>query len=104
DNFLASGTLSHIFGSRANLGLSASAQYSEATHLSTTFGRGLQFGQYLPLSPVGTPTLYGGDLDPRLPFPHDAGDDQVYMTGSNIGLANGEDSVLTLTLSGEWQP
>jgi TonB-dependent receptor len=104
DNFLLSGTASRAFGARRNLGLSASLQYGEDTHNNSAFLTELDFGEYLPLSPLGTPTFTLFDFDPRTPFPLEPGAAGVFADGGELRFTHSESESLALTLSGEWQP
>jgi TonB-dependent receptor len=104
DNYLLSGTASRAFGARNTLGLSASVQYGEKTHNNSGFRSFLKFGEYLPLSPLGTPTFNVNDFDPRTPFPFEPGAGGVFADGGDLNFTHSEDESLALTLAGEWQP
>ena len=101
---LLSGTLSGIFGDTHNFGVSVSGQYKRATHDNIGFNNALDFGQYLPLSPGGTPTFQRSDLDPRLTFPYGPADSGVYAVSSSVSSSQSHDSIKAVTLSSAWQP
>ena len=104
DEFLISGTLSGIFGTKDNLGFSASIQYREQDVDNLAFFALFQHGQYLPLDADGNPVPFTSRLDPRdNAFPFEDGVDEVYPGQVSNQLNGAKTENLTATLSLQWQ-
>ncbi len=105
DDRLFSGTVSRIFGSDQNIGLSASFQQRNFDVDSIAYSSGLRFGLYRPLGLGGQPAQSPSEIDPLRTFPFEsapgAGSAYPVDSSSRFTTANSEDSVLTL--SAEWQ-
>ena len=104
DEFLISGTLSGIFGSKDNLGFSASIQYREQDIDNLAFFSFFQHAQYLPLGAGGNPVPFMAALDPRdNVFPFEDGVDEIYPSQVSNQLNGATTENLTVTLSSQWQ-
>ena len=102
DEFLASGTVSGVFGKNDNFGLSFSAQYREEDIRRLSYNiTARNFGQYAPLQEDGTPLSSPTGVDPRVPFPFEPGVDELYPTFVRNGLNGASTSNLTLSASGQ---
>ena len=79
DEVIASGMVSGTFGSNRSFGVSTGVQYRTSENTTNSYGLVLATGQYLPLSPAGTPTISSTSfIDPRTPFPFESGVDGGY--------------------------
>jgi len=104
DDFLFSGIVSGVFGESKNFGLSASVQYREATNQTISYSSEFAPGLYLPLDPGGGTAIDGLQfIDPRLRFPFEDGNGEVYTSRASSSFSTIDTSTLAATLSGEWQ-
>ena len=107
EDYLASGTVSGIFGVDDNFGLSLSVQYREQDIRRLSYDAPVNIPfvlpLYLPLANNGTPLTSPIFIDPRTAFPFEQGVDDLYVTQVSTS-ANGADSTnLSFTISGQWQ-
>ena len=101
DDAMVSGILSGTFGSASNIGISASIQYRERENSNVSYGASLDFGEYLPLQPGGSPVSSRLQVDPRAEFPFETGASGVYASAVSDNLNSFESNTLAATLSGE---
>ena len=107
-----SGTLSGIFGSRDQFGLSASLQSRSSENQTVQYFRFLNpqftgdgvFGQYLPLAADGSVITLPSAVSPLTSFPFESDANEVYpgAIGSTNALVDFE--TMAGTLSAQWQP
>ena len=108
EDYLASGTVSGIFGADDNFGLSLSVQYREQDIRRLSYDvpvfvpNGVR-PLYLPLAGDGTPLTGAGFIDPRTPFPFDDGAPEIYPTTVSTSSNGAETTNLSVTVSGQWQ-
>lgn len=92
DEVIASGMVSGTFGPNRSFGVSAGVQYRTSENTTNSYGLVLATGQYLPLSPAGTPTISSTSfIDPRTRFPFESGVDGGYP-GSLTEFQNSVDA------------
>ena len=103
EDVLVSGTASRTFGATGNFGLLGSIQYRESSQTTRGYTTALRFGSYLPLRENGTPATSLFQLDPRLVFPFEGGDDQVNATNTSYVETDVETENFTVNLGAEWQ-
>lgn len=104
DDLLMSGTVSGRFGQNDDFGLSGSLQYRKQEFSNVGYRQNLEYGQYLPLSEGGVPSIFGRFLiDPVEQFPFEPDADLVYPVGTEYSIQDTDASNLTATLAGEWQ-
>ena len=99
DSFQGSGTLSGIFGSDEDFGLSVSASYldEEVTRVDYSLSSFI-FGPYLPAGAANT-----GQIDPRLKFPFEEGVDKAYVSSMISSEGSTEQETLSVTFSAQKQ-
>ena len=106
-DYLLSGTISGTFGENDDVGLSASVQYRErsiqqlAYHVATDLDR--SFGQYLPVDANGDPVVNINLIDPREPFPFEAGVQDIYPINVNNSYNSADGTNVSVTLAAQWQ-
>ena len=103
DDTSISGTISGTFGNNRNFGFSASVQYRDRELNRLSYSLGAAFGQYLPLAEDGTVITSRNQIDPRTPFPFEAGVDEVYPIQVNNNYSGAATEDLSATLSAQWQ-
>lgn len=96
DGYLASGTVSGRFGADERLGISFSAQYREAETRSVAYNIET-FAPVLPNLETGAPAGSSAFIDPRMPFPFDAGLTDRYVLNSEESEARVDLSNLSLS-------
>ena len=105
EELIASTTLSGLFGTNDQFGISASVQYWERESKRIAYNSGLQFGQWLPLQVDGTPTITSvGGIDPTLTFPFEPQADKVYPESLETDQDSVDTENLSVNLSLAWQP
>lgn len=100
-----SATVSGIFGSDEQFGLSGSIQYRQSER--ERFGYSLfgQAGLFLPLQIDGSPTIRSiSQVDPRIEFPFEPEVDQFYLDTVATQSGNVEVENLGISLTFEWEP
>ena len=98
DEFEFGGTLSRIFGSRQDFGLSVSGSYRERELTRINYDIGLfDAGQFLPLDEDGNQITFPNQIDLFISFPFDTAAAEIYPRSTDASQSTVNNEVLSLT-------